>query len=120
MSSLSAIQKEMSSQGYTANSSHMTSITSKSKTFEKISTLGNFECVVFNCGCPMPPGRSWTDRPETHEIDPEYFNRSFDIGVTGCLRVARASVPSAEKRCNFNKYNEFPHFKCNDGITWRC
>ena len=95
MSSLSAIQKEMSSQGYAATPFVCDVSDNKQveKTFEKISTLGNLECVVFNCGCPMPPGRSWTDRPETHEIDPEYFNRSFDIGVTGCLRVARASVP---------------------------
>ena len=104
MSSLSDIQKEMNSQGYVATpiACDVSDNKQVEKTFEKISTLGNLECVVFNCGCPMPPGRSWTDRPETHEIDPEYFNRSFDIGVTGCLRVARAAVPRLLKNADLS------------------
>ena len=102
MSSLSDIQKEMNSKGYVSSSfvCDVRNGVEVEKTFEKIASLGNLECVVFNCGCPMPPGRSWADRPETHEIDPEYFNRSLDIGVTGCLRVAKASVPRLLKHAS--------------------
>jgi len=31
--------------------------------------------------------------PKFQEIDPEYFTRAFNIGVTGCVRCVREIIP---------------------------
>lgn len=61
--------------------------------FAKASEIGNVDVVIFNVGFPMPEGRGFHNLPLVHEIDPAYFNRAFDVGVTGCLRVAREVIP---------------------------
>lgn len=66
--------------------------------FEKARSLGSVECVVYNVAPGFPKDAqgntvSFGNLPAPHEVDPEYWNSAFDIGVTGCLRFAKHFIP---------------------------
>ena len=60
--------------------------------FEAAKTLGELEVVVFNCAPGFPPGRTFSNLPAPHEVDPDYLCASFNIGVTGCVRCVRQCI----------------------------
>jgi NAD(P)-dependent dehydrogenase (short-subunit alcohol dehydrogenase family) len=60
--------------------------------------MGEVECVVFNVAPPYPPGTSFGNLPKPHEIDPAYLTDSFNIGATGCVRVANHAIPPMLER----------------------
>jgi hypothetical protein len=43
------------------------------------------QVLVFNAAPPFPPG-GFGNMPTPHEVDPQYLQDGFNIGVTGCLR----------------------------------
>jgi len=66
----------------------VTSDDSVKKAFTEAKAYGTIEVVVFNVAAPFPPGTSFGTFPLPKDVDPSYMQKSFDIGVTGCIRVA--------------------------------
>lgn len=66
--------------------------------FSKARDLGPIDILVFNVAPPFPPGRSFTNLPLPHEVDPAYMTSGFNIGVTGCVRCVREVVPKMLER----------------------
>lgn len=66
--------------------------------FELAKSLGEIEVVVFNVSPPFPVGRNFTNLPVPHEVDPDYLQAAFNVGVTGCLRCIREVVPGMIER----------------------
>ena len=55
---------------------------------------------------------SFGNLPSPHEVDPEYLNSAFDIGVTGCVRFAGHFIPYFVEQGRGS-------FLCR-GQPWRC
>jgi len=66
--------------------------------FKVAETLGTIEVMIYNVAPPFPPGKSFGNFPQPHEIDPTYLAAAFDIGVTGCVRCANEIVPGMLER----------------------
>lgn len=66
--------------------------------FAAAAALGDVDVVVFNAAPPFPPGCSWPDFPAPEAVDPEYLQKAFDVGVTGCVRCAREVMPAMVQR----------------------
>ena len=48
--------------------------------------------LVFNTGSGWQPGFSYQNLPKPHQIDPNFLNSAFDVGVTGCLRCVKQVI----------------------------
>lgn len=76
-----------------------TSDTDVAAAFNAARGLGSVECIVWNVAPGFPKDGqtgetvSFGNLPSPHEVDPEYLNSAFDIGVTGCVRFARHFIP---------------------------
>ena len=66
--------------------------------FDLARSLGTIEVVIFNVAPPFPAGKDFSSLPQPEEIDPEYFTRAFNIGVTGCVRCVREIIPEMLER----------------------
>lgn len=66
--------------------------------FDAAKVIGDIEVVVFNCAPGFPPGRNFSNLPKPHEVDTDYLQTGFNIGVTGCVRCVRECVPDMIER----------------------
>ncbi|CAE7377511.1 budC [Symbiodinium natans] len=66
--------------------------------FDAAKSLGTVEVVVYNVAPPFPPGCDFTNLPMAEVVDPEYFTRAFNIGVSGCVRCVREIAPDMMER----------------------
>lgn len=70
----------------------VTNDASVSAAFEQAKALGDIEVLVFNCAPGWPEGRTFANLPLPHEVDPEYLQSSFNVGVTGCVRCVNQVI----------------------------
>lgn len=66
--------------------------------FEEAKKAGNIEVMVFNVAPAFPPGVGFANLPVPHDVDTDYLTTSFNIGVTGCVRCVRETVPGMVER----------------------
>jgi len=90
-----AVAEEVRNQGGTATSicCDVTDMESVSTAFKQIFSLGKVEVMIYNVAPPFPPGHEFPNLPAAHDIDPQFFDSAFNIGVTGCLRCNSQVVP---------------------------
>ncbi|KAK3279968.1 hypothetical protein CYMTET_12172 [Cymbomonas tetramitiformis] len=100
-----AIAQEVRAQGGEATSilCDVTNDESVTAAFARASELGSVDVMIYNCAPPFPPelmslkedgGFGFGKFPQPHEVDPQYFNAAFDVGVTGCVRCVKQVVPA--------------------------
>ncbi len=60
--------------------------------FAEAKTVGHIDALVFNAAPPYPPGVTFANLPDPHDVDTDFLQQGFNIGVTGCLRCVKAVI----------------------------
>jgi len=71
---------------------------SVARAFEAAKAIGTIETVVFNAAPGFPKGFGFSNLPAVADVEPQYLQSAFDVGVSGCLRVARQVLPDMVSR----------------------
>jgi len=66
--------------------------------FSKAKEVGEIEVFIFNAGPPFPPGKNFINLPPPHEVDADWLQKAFNIGVSGCVRCVQQVAPAMLER----------------------